>query len=130
MKLFRSFAVLPLFFVALVLSCAKNESPEGETADASGSFVGRVQYQGNSIEVDRDNRLMRVLRDGGTNTYKIEFYTGIPNITGVIFEKPNDSTWVSTDTATLKSVKISGKILEIDYRSNGESWVVEKAVRK
>jgi len=111
------------------MSCAKNDNTDGASAGASGSFVGRVQYQGNSLEVDRDNRLIRVLRDG-TDTYKIEFFTGIPNITGIRFNKTNDSTWASTDTTGLKEVTIEGKLLTINYQSNSQAWTVNEAVRK
>ncbi len=85
MKLFKPL-VSSVLFVILFISCKKNENTGG-AADASGSFIGRVKYQGNSIEVDRDNRLIRVLRDG-TDTYKIEFFTGIPNIQAFDLIKP------------------------------------------
>jgi hypothetical protein len=127
MKLFKPL-VASVLFVILFIACKKNENTGG-AADASGSFIGRVKYQGNSIEVDRDNRLIRVLRDG-TETYKIEFFTGIPNITGVRFNKTNDSTWTSTDTTELKIVTITGKLLTINYQSNSQSWNVTDAVRK
>ncbi len=128
MNLFKPL-VASVLFVIIFISCKKNENTGGASAGASGSFIGRVKYQGNSIEVDRDNRLIRVLPDG-TDTYKIEFFTGIPNITGVRFNKTNDSTWVSTDTTLLKDVKIEGKLLKINYQSNSQSWIVDNAVRK
>ncbi|WET68425.1 hypothetical protein [Sphingobacterium sp.] len=128
MKLFIPLAALSLSII-LITSCAKKDNTGDGSAGASGSFIGRVKYQGNSIEVDRDNRLIRVLRDG-TDTYKIEFFTGIPNITGVRFNQTNDSTWVSTDTTLLKDVKIEGKLLKINYQSNSQSWIVDNAVRK
>jgi len=128
MKLFIPLAALSLFII-LITSCAKKDNTGGASAGAAGSFIGRVQYQDNSLNVDRDNRLIRVLRDG-TDTYKIEFFTGIPNITGVRFDKTNDSTWTSTDTTLLKDVKIEGKLLKINYQSNSQSWVVDNAVRK
>lgn len=128
MKLFIPFALSSLFII-LNTSCAKKDNTGGASAGASGSFIGRVKYQDNSLNVDRDNRLIRVLQVSG-NTYKIEFYTGIPNITDFVLNKTNDSTWVSSDTTGLKNVTIEGKMLTIDYQSNSQSWNVTDAVRK
>lgn len=128
MKLFIPLAAFSLFII-LVTSCAKKDNTGGGSAGASGSFIGRVQYQDNTLDVDRDNRLIRVLQVSG-NTYKIEFYTGIPNITDLILDKTNDSTWVSSDTTGLKNVTIEGKMLTINYQSNSQSWIVNEAVRK
>ena len=128
MKLFIPLAAFSLFII-LVTSCAKKDNTGGGSAGASGSFIGRVQYQDNTLDVDRDNRLIRVLQVSG-NTYKIEFYTGIPNITDLVLNKTNDSTWVSSDTTGLKNVMIEGKMLTINYQSNSQSWIVNEAVRK
>ncbi|WP_293899980.1 MULTISPECIES: hypothetical protein [unclassified Sphingobacterium] len=128
MKLFIPLALFSLFII-LIISCAKNDNTGGESAGASGSFIGRVQYQDNTLDVDRDNRLIRVLQVSG-NTYKIEFYTGIPNITDLVLNKTNDSTWASTDSTGLKNVKIEGKLLTINYQSNSQAWIVNEAVRK
>lgn len=113
-----------------MVSCRKNENTDGASSSIVGSFVGRVQYQGNSLEVDRDNRLMRILNDRDKDQFKIEFYTGIPNITKIKFDKVNDSTWVSVDSLKGQDVRISGKLLQINYKLNSESWIVNNAVRK
>lgn len=128
MKLFIPLAALSLSII-LITSCGKKDNTGDGSAGASGSFIGRVQYQDNSLDVDRDNRLIRVLQVSG-NTYKIEFYTGIPNITDFVLNKKNDSTWVSSDTTGLKNVTIEGKMLKINYQSNSQSWNVDNAVRK
>lgn len=128
MKLFIPLAALSLSII-LITSCAKKDNTGDGSAGASGSFIGRVQYQDNSLDVDRDNRLIRVLQVSG-NTYKIEFYTGIPNITDLVLNKTNDGTWVSSDTTGLKNVTIEGKMLTINYQSNSQSWNVTDAVRK
>lgn len=128
MKLFIPLAEFSLFII-LITSCAKKDNTGDGSAGASGSFIGRVQYQDNSLDVDRDNRLIRVLQVSG-DTYKIEFYTGIPNITSLVLNKTNDSTWVSTDTTNLKKVTIEGKMLTINYQSNSQTWIVNDAVRK
>ncbi|GEM_PF-212088 len=128
MKLFIPLATLSSFII-LITSCAKKDNTGGGSAGASGSFIGRVQYQDNTLDVDRDNRLIRVLQVSG-NTYKIEFYTGIPNITDLVLNKTNDSTWISPDTTGLKEVTIKGKSLTINYQPNSQSWIVNNAVRK
>lgn len=128
MKLFTPLVALSLFII-LIASCAKNEDTSGAAADASGSFIGRVQYQDNSLEVDRDNRLIRVLKES-TDSYKIEFFTGIPNITTLKLIQTNDTTWSSSDSTSLKKVTIKGKLLTIDYQSDSQSWNVADAVRK
>lgn len=127
MKLFNPLMALVLSLI-LFISCSKNEDSGGGSADVTGNFIGRVKYQSNSLEVDRDNRLMRVLRESD-GIYKIEFFTGIPNITTIRFTKTNDSTWVSTDTMS-KKVTISGKLLTINYQSDSQTWNVENAVRQ
>lgn len=112
-------------------SCKKNENTDGEgSAGITGSYIGRVQFEGNSLSVDRSNRLIRILGDGTANSYKIEFFTGVPNITGVRFNQINDSTWVSNDTVKLKDVRIQGKLLTINYQLNSQSWIVNEALRK
>ena len=127
MKLFNPLMALVLSLI-LFISCSKSEDSGGGSADVTGNFIGHVKYQSNSLEVDRDNRLMRVLRESD-GIYKIEFFTGIPNITTIRFTKTNDSTWVSTDT-TSKKVTISGKLLTINYQSDSQTWNVENAVRQ
>lgn len=129
MKLLKFLVALVICCIAAV-SCKKNETPDGGgSSDATGNFIGRVQFQGNSLSVDRENRLIRILPEN-SESHKIEFLTGVPNITGVRFIQDNDSTWVSNDATGLKSVKIEGKVLTIRYQSNGQSWIVEKASRK
>lgn len=128
MKLFTPLVALSLFII-LMASCAKNENTGGAAADASGSFIGRVQYQDNSLEVDRDNRLIRVLKES-TDSYKIEFFTGVPSITSLRLSQTNDSTWSSSDSTSLKVVTIKGKLLTINYQLNSQSWNVVDAVRK
>ncbi|CAM3461297.1 hypothetical protein [Sphingobacterium prati] len=130
MKLFKP---LIAFFLCLitVVSCKKNETTDADgSAGISGSFIGRVQFQDNSLSVDRSNRLIRILPDGGSQSFKIEFFTGVPNITGVRFEKFNDTTWISNDTIKLKDVKIRGKLLTINYQLDGQTWHVIDAIRK
>ncbi|MDF2478226.1 MAG: hypothetical protein K0S24_3709 [Sphingobacterium sp.] len=125
MKLFKP---LIAFFLCLIIivSCKKNETPGADgSAGISGSFIGRVQFQDNSLSVDRSNRLIRILPDGGNQSFKIEFFTGVPNITGVRFNKDNDSTWISNDTTGLKKVAIEGKSLKISYQLNGQRWIVD-----
>jgi hypothetical protein len=128
MKLFIPFAPFSLFII-LITSCAKNNNTGDGSPGASGSFIGRVQYQDNSLDVDRDNRLIRVLQENG-GTFRIEFFTGVPNITKLGLTQINDSTWVSTDTTGLKNVTIEGKSLTIDYQIDSQSWNVTDAVRK
>lgn len=127
MKLLNPLMALVLSLI-LFISCSKSEDSDGDSAGVTGNFIGRVKYQSNSLEVDRDNRLMRVIRESD-GIYKIEFFTGIPNITTIRFTKTNDSTWVSTDT-TSKKVTISGKLLTINYQSDSQTWNVENAVRQ
>ncbi|WP_293957397.1 MULTISPECIES: hypothetical protein [unclassified Sphingobacterium] len=127
MKFFNVLLALCILII-LVASCAKNQDSGNATAAAAGSFIGRIQYQDNSLEVDRDNRLIRVLKESN-DTYKVEFFTGIPNITSLRLNQENDTTWVSADTTGLKNVKIEGKRLTINYQANSQSWVVENAVR-
>lgn len=127
MKFFNVLLTLCILII-LVASCAKNQDSGNATAAAAGSFIGRIQYQDNSLEVDRDNRLIRVLKESN-DTYKVEFFTGIPNITSLRLNQENDTTWVSADTTGLKNVKIEGKRLTINYQANSQSWVVENAVR-
>lgn len=129
MRFFHSLVALVLSLVTVV-SCKKSETPDGGTTGVSGSFIGRVQFQSSSLSVDRSNRLIRILPDGGSESYKIEFFTGVPNITGVRFTKVNDSTWISNDTAKLKDVRIQGNLLKIDYQLEGQSWTVNDALRK
>ncbi|WP_293883518.1 hypothetical protein [Sphingobacterium sp. UBA1498] len=127
MKFFNALLTLCIIII-LVASCAKNQDSGSASAAAAGSFIGRIQYQDNSLEVDRDNRLIRVLTESG-DTYKVEFFTGIPNITSLRLNQENDTTWVSADTTGLKNVRIEGKRLTINYQANSQSWVVENAVR-
>jgi len=127
MKLSQIFVLFFLFFITNI-SCKKNESTTGDAPEVTGSFIGRVRFQGNALDVDRENRLIRILRENNS-TFRIEFYTGIPNITGIVFEQTNDSTWTSNDNTETQLVKVEGSSLEIDYQLNGQSWKVD-AVRR
>ena len=130
MKLFKPLVALILCLITF-FSCKKNENTDGEgSAGVTGNYVGRVQFQGNSLSVDRSNRLIRILGDGGDQSFKIEFFTGVPNITGVRFTQVNDTTWVSSDTVKLKDVRIKGKLLTINYQLNSQSWIVDDGIRK
>jgi len=130
MKLFKPLVALILCLITF-FSCKKNENTDGEgSSGVTGSYVGRVQFQGNSLSIDRSNRLIRILPDGGVESFKIEFFTGVPNITGVRFDRVNDSTWVSSDTVKLKDVRIKGKLLTINYQLNSQSWIVDDGIRK
>ncbi|GAA4179224.1 hypothetical protein [Sphingobacterium ginsenosidimutans] len=130
MKLFKPLVVLILCLITF-FSCKKNENTDGEgSAGITGSYIGRVQFQGNSLSVDRSNRLIRILREGGAESFKIEFFTGVPNITGVRFQQINDSTWVSSDTVKLKDVRIKGKLLTINYQLDSQNWIVDDGIRK
>lgn len=130
MKSFKLLVALVLCFITIV-SCKKNETPDaGAAAGISGSFIGRVQFQDNSLSVDRSNRLIRILPEGGNQSFKIEFFTGVPNITGARFKRDNDSTWTLDDTTGLKKVTIEGKSLKINYQLNSQRWIVDDGIRK
>jgi len=130
MKLLKPLVVLILCLITF-FSCKKNQNTDGEgSAGVAGNYVGRVQFQGNSLSVDRSNRLIRILREGGAESFKIEFFTGVPNITGVRFTPVNDSTWISSDTTGLRNVTIEGKLLKINYQLNSQSWIVDDGIRK
>lgn len=104
-----------------VTACSKDDDP----ADSDifiGTYRGSISFtDGEENITDADGRVT-VAKVG--NSYNFDFGTGIPNITGVRFEKDDNGTYVSIGEG-LTGITISAGSLNMLVSNERGTWTAD-----
>lgn len=110
--------VVSLMFV---VSCSKDTDPS-ETDLFVGTYRGSISYTGGGETVSDSDGRVTVTKVG--STYTFAFGSGIPNITGVEFERKDDNTYVSIGDG-LTGITISASTLNMLVTNDEGTWTAD-----
>jgi len=125
----RTIKLVSVLFLSAFLmvgfnSCSKDTDP----ADVDvflGTYNGHITYSksgGNSIDAPDGKVVVTKVGDACS----LAFSDSIPEITGVKFEKSNDSTYVS-DGSGVTGITISANTLKMSVVKGDETWTADCA---
>lgn len=114
-------SALLIAIMVVIASCSKDKSP-AESDFFIGTYKGSISYaQGEDLTSDTDGRVT-VVKVG--NSYTFDFGSGIPNITGVKFEKGDDNTYVSIGEG-LTGITITAHSLKALVVNERGAWTAD-----
>lgn len=123
LKLFTLF-LFSLFLTTGFVACSDDTDPTDQTIFVD-SYKGKITYLnvGSGKKVSADDGKVIVSKLG--DTYSFRFDNGIPDLTGIKFEKKDDNTFVSLGSDGLKGIKITASELHILMVKGGETWTAD-----
>lgn len=116
-KTIRIFSLL-LIATTIMIACKKDKDP-ATTDFFVGTYKGSVSYIKDGKTIDSSDGKITVSKIG--DTYNFYFGNGIPDITGVKFEKSGDNTYVSIGSG-LTGIKIDASTLKMLVSKDGATW--------
>jgi hypothetical protein len=120
-SMLRAIGVL-LLAVVIFSSCSKSTDPADVDVFA-GTFKGKTGY------IDADNNISKA--DGSVfvtkvgTRYDFRFSDGIPDLTGVEFEKKDDNTMVSVGSSGTGLITINKDKLVIGFTRDNKAWTAD-----
>lgn len=114
----KLFGVL-LFAAFVVTACSKNTDPADVDVFA-GTFRGKIGYTDAEKNITQDNGSVFVTKID--TRYNFRFSDGIPDLTGVEFQRKDDNTLVSVGSDGTGLITINKDRLVISFSRNGRNW--------
>ncbi|MBC9930191.1 hypothetical protein [Chitinophaga qingshengii] len=119
MKSFLKIMGVLLVAILLFNSCSKNTDP-ADVDIFAGTFKGKITYHDGDKNVDQANGSVFVTKVG--TRYDFRFSDGIPDLTGVEFEKKDDNTMVNIGSSGTGMITINKDKLVIGFTRNNQVW--------
>ncbi|WP_421945560.1 hypothetical protein [Pedobacter sp.] len=116
-KTIQIFSVI-LIALTVMVSCKKDTAPSDRDFFV-GTYTGTVSYRSGTTTINSTDGKVTVTKIG--ENYRFFFGSGIPDITGVRFEKTDDNTYVSVGTG-LTGISVDASNLKILVSKDGETW--------
>lgn len=113
----KIFGVL-LLSVFVFAACSKDTSPADRDVFL-GKYNGTISYTGDGENVASTNGSVTVAKAG--NNYNFIFSNGIPNLTGVQFNKDGE-TLISVGSNESNYIRVTASTLRILYLKDGNVW--------
>lgn len=114
----KSIAVL-LFSAFVMTSCSKDTDPADVDVFA-GTFRGNISYKDGEKDITQANGSVFVTKVN--SRYDFRFSDGIPDLTGVQFEKKDANTMVSVGSSGSGLITINKDKLTIGFTRDGRTW--------
>ena len=108
-----------LFSAVLLTACSKDTDP-ADTDIFAGTFRGKIGYTDAEKNITQDNGSVFVTKVG--TRYDFRFSDGIPDLTGVQFEKKDDNTMVSVGSSGTGLITINKDKLVIGFTRDNKAW--------
>lgn len=119
MKIIMSFMGALLLSTLLFTSCSKDKDP-ADTDIFAGTFKGKIGYTDSDKNISKDDGSIFVTKVG--TRYDFRFSDGIPDLTGVEFEKKDDNTMVSIGSSGTGLITINKDKLVIAFTRDNKGW--------
>lgn len=103
----------------LFAACSKDDDP-ADTDIFAGTFKGKIGYVDADKNLSQDNGSVFVTKVG--TRYDFRFSDGLPDLTGVEFEKKDDNTMVSIGSAGTGIITINKDKLVIGFTRDNKAW--------
>ena len=118
MKLLGTLFVAILFFA---VGCSKDDDP-ADNDFFVGTYNGTITFNdGSQTTTDQDGRVTVVKVD---DSYTFDFGSGIPNITGVKFQKKDDNTYISIGNGVTGRTITASKLKMLVSNDKG-TWTAD-----
>jgi len=116
----KTIQILCMLMIASVVmvSCKKDTDPADRDFFV-GTYNGTVSYKNNQTTINSSDGKVTVSKVG--DSYNFYFGSGIPDITGVKFEKSGDNSYVSVGSG-LTGISIDASNLKMLVVKGGETW--------
>lgn len=109
-----------LLFVAFIMSSCSKDTDPADVDVFAGTFRGEIGYRDAEKNITQDNGSVFVTKVG-TN-YNFRFSDGIPDLTGVQFQRKDDNTMVSVGSDGTGVITINKDRLVIGFTRSGRTW--------
>ena len=121
----NTFKILGAFVLALVLftSCSKDDDPANNDIFV-GTYSGEISYKSGDKTIMAEDGKVTVSKVG--DTYKFIFGSGIPDISGVTFEKKGDNIYISIGSG-VTGITIDAHNLDMLVIKDGQTWTADCA---
>jgi len=121
-KQIKLLGVLIIASLMFTVACSKDDSPS-ETDLFVGTYNGTITYSdGDGEMITDDDGRVTVTKVG--STYSFDFGSGIPNITGVKFEKKDDNSYASIGSG-LTGITINASSLNMLVINDNGTWTAD-----
>lgn len=100
-------------------SCSKDKDPV-DSDFFIGKYTGAISYTDGSSSISKDDGSVEVIKHG--KTYEFIFSDGIPNITGVKFQKDGENVVINVGSDNAHLIRIDESHLNLAYTSDGKTW--------
>lgn len=119
MKFMLSIVGVLLLSTLVFSSCSKDTDPADVDVFA-GTFRGKIGYTDAEKNISQDNGSVFVTKVG--TRYNFRFSDGIPDLTGVDFERKDDNTLTSVGSDGTGLITINKDRLVIAFARSGRNW--------
>jgi len=104
-----------------IVSCSKDDDPANNDLFV-GTYRGEITYSDGEETIRDEDGRVTVTKVG--DTYTFAFGTGIPNITGVQFERSGDNTYVSIGDG-VTGITIDEDSLNMFVANDDGTWTAD-----
>ncbi|MBV7529768.1 hypothetical protein [Chitinophaga sp. sic0106] len=122
MKSMLKFIGVLLLTAFVFASCSKDTDPADVDVFA-GTFKGKIGYVSSEQNLSTDAGSVFVTKVG--SRYDFRFSDGLPDLTGVEFEKKDDNTMVNVGASGTGMITINKDKLVIGYTKDGKTWTAD-----
>ena len=118
----RVLGTLIIATLMLAVACSKDDDP-ADNDFFVGTYNGTITYNSGDGETitDDDGRVTVVKVD---DSYSFDFGSGIPNITGVKFQKQDDNTYISVGEG-LTGITVTASSLKMLVANDNGTWTAD-----
>ncbi|MRG47300.1 hypothetical protein GFS24_19415 [Chitinophaga sp. SYP-B3965] len=109
-----------LLLSALVFSACSKDTDPADVDVFAGTFRGKIGYIDAEKNISQDNGSIFVTKVG--TRYNFRFSDGIPDLTGVDFERKDDNTLTSIGSDGTGLITINKDRLVITFARSGRNW--------
>jgi hypothetical protein len=119
----KTIRILSLFLIAttMMIACKKDTDPADKDFFV-GTYKGSVSYNKDGNNITSSEGKVTVSKVG--ETYNFYFGNGIPDITGVKFEKSGDNSYVSIGSG-VTGITINASTLKMLVSKDGATWTAD-----
>ena len=114
---------LGIFFVSslFMIACSDDDSPADHDVFV-GTYRGAISYSNGTENTTTNDGTVRVVKVG--NNYNFLFSNGIPDLTGVEFEKDGE-TLINIGWTETELIRVTASKLRILYTKDGRTWTAD-----
>lgn len=120
-KIIRIISLIGILSIVF-LSCGKDKAPQDSDLFV-GTYSGSISYMSDTDSKSSSTGKVTVAKAG--DVYSFVFSDGIPNITGIKFEKEDDEYYINIGGSGTSYIRINSSKLKILYLVDGQVWTAD-----